>query len=52
MDGDNFEGKEQRFGIGSSSLFAAITTVASCGAVNAAMESLVGLGGARSRWRT
>ena len=40
------EGKELRFGIGSSSLFAAVTTVASCGAVNAAMESLTGLGGA------
>ena len=35
-----------RFGIGSSSLFAAVTTAASCGAVNAAMESLSGLGGA------
>jgi K+-transporting ATPase ATPase A chain len=44
--GGNLEGKEQRFGIGSSSLFAAVTTVASCGAVNAAMESLSGLGGA------
>jgi K+-transporting ATPase ATPase A chain len=44
--GDNMEGKEQRFGIGSSSLFAAVTTVASCGAVNAAMESMSGLGGA------
>jgi K+-transporting ATPase ATPase A chain len=41
----NMEGKETRFGIGSSSLFAVITTVASCGAVNAAMESLTGLGG-------
>ena len=40
------EGKELRFGIGSSSLFAVVTTVASCGAVNAAMESLTGLGGA------
>ena len=40
------EGKEQRFGIGSSGLFAAVTTGASCGAVNAAMESLTGLGGA------
>ena len=42
----NLEGKEQRFGIASSSLFAAVTTAASCGAVNAAMESLTGLGGA------
>jgi K+-transporting ATPase ATPase A chain len=46
LDGGNLEGKETRFGIGSSSLFAAITTVASCGAVNAAMESLSGFGGA------
>ena len=44
--GGNMEGKEQRFGIGSSSLFAAVTTVASCGAVNAAMESMTALGGA------
>jgi len=43
--GGNFEGKDTRFGLGSSSLFAAVTTVASCGAVNAAMESLTGLGG-------
>jgi K+-transporting ATPase ATPase A chain len=46
IDGPNMEGKETRFGIGSSSLFAVVTTVASCGAVNAAMESLTGLGGA------
>jgi potassium-transporting ATPase potassium-binding subunit len=46
IGGDNLEGKEMRFGIGSSSLFAAVTTAASCGAVNAAMESLSGLGGA------
>jgi K+-transporting ATPase ATPase A chain len=46
LAGGNMEGKEQRFGIGSSSLFAAVTTVASCGAVNAAMASLSGLGGA------
>ena len=45
LDGANFEGKETRFGIGSSSLFASVTTVASCGAVNAAMESMSGLGG-------
>jgi potassium-transporting ATPase potassium-binding subunit len=44
--GDNLEGKEQRFGIGSSSLFAAVTSAASCGAVNAGMEALSGLGGA------
>lgn len=45
LSGGNMEGKDVRFGIGSSSLFAAITTVASCGAVNAAMESLTGIGG-------
>ena len=45
LTGDNLEGKEMRFGIGSSSLFAAVTTAASCGAVNAAMESLSGFGG-------
>jgi K+-transporting ATPase ATPase A chain len=44
--GGNMEGKETRFGVGGSSLFAAVTTVASCGAVNASMESLTGLGGA------
>jgi potassium-transporting ATPase potassium-binding subunit len=43
--GGNLEGKDQRFGIASSSLFTAITTVVSCGAVNSAFESLTGLGG-------
>jgi potassium-transporting ATPase potassium-binding subunit len=42
--GGNLEGKEQRFGIADSSLWAAITTVTSCGAVNAAMESFTGIG--------
>jgi potassium-transporting ATPase potassium-binding subunit len=46
LHGANMEGKETRFGIGSSALFASATTVASCGAVNAAMESLSGIGGA------
>jgi K+-transporting ATPase ATPase A chain len=46
LTGANLEGKEMRFGIASSSLFAAVTTAASCGAVNAAMESLSGFGGA------
>ena len=45
LTGDNLEGKELRFGIGSTALFAAVTTAASCGAVNAAMESLSGIGG-------
>lgn len=44
--GGNLEGKEQRFGLANSSLFTAVTTVASCGAVNAAMDSLTGIGGA------
>jgi K+-transporting ATPase ATPase A chain len=44
--GGNMEGKDQRFGIANSSLWTAVTTVTSCGAVNAAFESLTGLGGA------
>src|SRR6185312_10817681 len=44
--GGNLEGKEQRFGIASSALWTAVTTVTSCGAVNAAFESLSGIGGA------
>jgi len=43
--GANLEGKEQRFGIASSALWTAVTTVTSCGAVNAALESLTGIGG-------
>jgi potassium-transporting ATPase potassium-binding subunit len=43
--GGNLEGKEQRFGIADSALWTAVTTVTSCGAVNAAFESLTGLGG-------
>src|SRR4051794_10117275 len=43
--GGNMEGKEQRFGIADSSLWAVVTTVTSTGAVNAAMESLTGIGG-------
>jgi K+-transporting ATPase ATPase A chain len=46
IDGPNLEGKEQRFGIANSALWTAVTTVTSCGAVNAAFESLTGLGGA------
>ncbi|RZL02808.1 MAG: potassium-transporting ATPase subunit KdpA [Rubrivivax sp.] len=42
----NMEGKEVRFGIEASSLFAAITTAASCGAVNALHDSFTPLGGA------
>ncbi|WOF42241.1 potassium-transporting ATPase subunit KdpA [Sphingopyxis indica] len=43
--GGNMEGKEVRFGIAASALFAAITTAASCGAVNAMHDSFTALGG-------
>ena len=43
--GGNLEGKEQRFGIAASALFATITTDASCGAVNAMHDSFTPLGG-------
>lgn len=43
--GGNMEGKETRFGINASSLFAVITTAASCGAVIAMHDSLTPLGG-------
>jgi K+-transporting ATPase ATPase A chain len=43
--GGNMEGKEQRFGIADSALWSAVTTVTSCGAVNAALESLTAIGG-------
>jgi K+-transporting ATPase ATPase A chain len=43
--GGNLEGKEQRFGIANSALWTAVTTVTSCGAVNAAFDSLTGIGG-------
>jgi len=43
--GGNMEGKETRFGIAASSLFAAVTTAASCGAVNAMHDSFMPLGG-------
>ena len=44
--GGNMEGKESRFGIAASTLFAVITTSASCGAVNAMHDSFMPLGGA------
>jgi potassium-transporting ATPase potassium-binding subunit len=44
--GGNMEGKEQRFGVASSALFDVVTTVTSCGAVNSAIESFTGIGGA------
>jgi K+-transporting ATPase ATPase A chain len=43
--GGNMESKETRFGIAASSLFAVITTAASCGAVNAMHDSFTPLGG-------
>jgi len=43
--GGNMEGKETRFGIAASSLFAVVTTAASCGAVNAMHDSFMPLGG-------
>jgi len=43
--GGNMEGKEVRFGIVASSLFAVVTTAASCGAVNAMHDSFTALGG-------
>jgi K+-transporting ATPase ATPase A chain len=43
--GGNMEGKEARFGIGASALFATITTATSCGAVNSAHDSYTPLGG-------
>lgn len=46
----NMEGKEMRFGILNSSLFAVITTAASCGAVNAMHDSFTALGGMVPMW--
>src|ERR1700675_1790174 len=45
LTGGNLEGKEVRFGIIASSLFAVITTDASCGAVNAMHDSFTAIGG-------
>ncbi len=43
--GGNMEGKEMRFGIGSSTLFTTITTDASCGAINSWIDSYTPIGG-------
>jgi potassium-transporting ATPase potassium-binding subunit len=48
--GGNMEGKESRFGIVASALFATITTAASCGAVNAVHDSFTPLGGLVPMW--
>jgi len=45
QSGGNMEGKETRFGISASALFAVVTTAASCGAVNAMHDSFMPLGG-------
>ncbi len=45
IDGGNMEGKEVRFGIANSALFATVTTDASCGAVNSMHSSFMPLGG-------
>ncbi|OWF72806.1 potassium-transporting ATPase subunit KdpA [Yersinia frederiksenii] len=46
----NMEGKESRFGILSSSMYAVVTTAASCGAVNAMHDSFTALGGMVPMW--
>lgn len=46
----NMEGKENRFGILASSLYAVVTTAASCGAVNAMHDSFTALGGMIPLW--
>ena len=45
VEGGNMEGKEARFGIALSALFAVVTTAASCGAVNAMHDSFTSFGG-------
>ncbi|MBW4037876.1 MAG: potassium-transporting ATPase subunit KdpA [Acidobacteria bacterium] len=45
QSGGNMEGKEVRFGIANSALFATVTTDASCGAVNGVLDSFMPLGG-------
>jgi len=45
VTGGNLEGKEVRFGVAATSLFATVTTDASCGAVNGMHDSLTPLGG-------
>lgn len=45
VTGGNFEGKEVRFGMAATALFTVITTAASCGAVNAMIDSFMPLGG-------
>jgi len=49
-DGTNMEGKETRFGVSASMLYALVTTAASCGAVNAMHDSFTALGGMMPMW--
>ncbi|MBF6635392.1 potassium-transporting ATPase subunit KdpA [Rouxiella silvae] len=46
----NMEGKETRFGILASSMFSVVTTAASCGAVNAMLDSFTAIGGMIPLW--
>ncbi|WP_145507886.1 potassium-transporting ATPase subunit KdpA [Yersinia alsatica] len=46
----NMEGKESRFGILATSMYAVVTTAASCGAVNAMHDSFTALGGMVPMW--
>ncbi len=48
--GGNMEGKETRFGIAASALFATVTTATSCGAVNSMHDSFTPLGGLAPLW--
>jgi K+-transporting ATPase ATPase A chain len=48
--GGNMEGKETRFGVVNSALFAAVTTATSCGAVNSMHDSFTPLGGVVPLW--
>ncbi|GAC1576043.1 MAG: potassium-transporting ATPase subunit KdpA [Polyangiales bacterium] len=50
QSGGNMEGKEVRFGIAATGLFATVTTGASCGAVNAMHDSFTPLGGLAPLW--
>jgi K+-transporting ATPase ATPase A chain len=50
QSGGNMEGKEVRFGISATALFATVTTGASCGAVNGMHDSFTPLGGLAPMW--
>jgi K+-transporting ATPase ATPase A chain len=50
QSGGNMEGKEVRFGISATSLFATVTTAASCGAVNGMHDSFTPMGGLVPMW--